>query len=110
MPASRLGAMHGHMACRDMVVCMCVWYQVWSQAQSSRSKTIQDMVNVLYDKTSDAQEGVLSMLMEDMADQQVRYSGTAGGGGVAWLCCHVSPPPASASLWPACPLNAFTPG
>lgn len=30
------------------------------------------MVNILYDKTDDAQEGVVSMLLEDMADQQLK--------------------------------------
>ncbi len=45
--------------------------QVYSSAQAERSQTIQNMVNILYDKTNDAQEGVVSMLLEDMADQQV---------------------------------------
>ncbi|GLC33366.1 hypothetical protein PLESTM_000053600 [Pleodorina starrii] len=46
--------------------------QVYTSAQAERSKTIQDMVNILYDKTDDAQEGVVSMLLEDMADQQLK--------------------------------------
>ena len=35
--------------------------QVWSDLQAQRSQTIQDMVNILYDKTDDAQEGVVSV-------------------------------------------------
>ncbi|EFJ44712.1 hypothetical protein VOLCADRAFT_95056 [Volvox carteri f. nagariensis] len=46
--------------------------QVYTSAQAERSKTIQDMVNILYDKTDDAQEGVVSMLLEDMAEQQLK--------------------------------------
>lgn len=37
--------------------------QVYSSMQAERSKMIQDMVNILYDKTNDSQEGVLSMLL-----------------------------------------------
>ncbi|GFR47251.1 hypothetical protein Agub_g8937 [Astrephomene gubernaculifera] len=46
--------------------------QVYTSAQAERSKTIQDMVNILYEKTDDAQEGVVSMLLEDMAEQQLK--------------------------------------
>ncbi|KAG2484978.1 hypothetical protein HYH03_016273 [Edaphochlamys debaryana] len=46
--------------------------QVYTSAQAERSQTIQDMVNILYDKTNDAQEGVLSMLLDDMGEQQLK--------------------------------------
>ncbi|GAX75535.1 hypothetical protein CEUSTIGMA_g2978.t1 [Chlamydomonas eustigma] len=47
-------------------------FQVYSSMQAERSQTIQDMTNVLYNKTNDAQEGVISMLLEDMADQRLK--------------------------------------
>lgn len=37
--------------------------QLYSAMQAERSRMIQDMVNILYDKTNDAQEGVVSMLL-----------------------------------------------
>uniref|UniRef100_A0A7S0RVW3 Uncharacterized protein n=1 Tax=Chlamydomonas leiostraca TaxID=1034604 RepID=A0A7S0RVW3_9CHLO len=46
--------------------------QLYSSMQAERSQMIQDMVNILYDKTNDAQEGVVSMLLEDMAEQQLK--------------------------------------
>lgn len=46
--------------------------QLYSAMQAERSEMVQDMVNILYDKTNDAQEGVLSMLLEDMAEQQLK--------------------------------------
>lgn len=52
-----------------------VWarfFQMYSSMQAERSEMIQEMTNILYDKTDDAQEGVLSMLLEDMAEQQLK--------------------------------------
>ena len=46
--------------------------QVYSQMQAERSKCLQDMTGILYEKTCDSQEGVVSMLMEGMADQQLK--------------------------------------
>ncbi len=37
--------------------------QLYSSMQAERSEMVQDMVNILYDKTNDAQEGVISMLL-----------------------------------------------
>lgn len=37
--------------------------QMYSSMQFQRSLVMQNMVNILYDKTNDAQEGVLSMLL-----------------------------------------------
>jgi len=37
--------------------------QMYSAIQYERSIVMQDMVNILYDKMNDAQEGVLSMLL-----------------------------------------------
>lgn len=53
--------------------------QVYTSAQAERSATIQDMVNILYEKTDDAQEGVVSMLLEDMAEQQLKEAVLAYG-------------------------------
>jgi len=33
---------------------------------------LHDQTNMLYDKTSDSQEGAISMLIEDMAEQQLK--------------------------------------
>ncbi|KAL6765110.1 hypothetical protein V8C86DRAFT_2461422 [Haematococcus lacustris] len=46
--------------------------QMYSSMQAERSQMIQTMTNLLYDKTTDAQEGVVSMLLEDMAEQQLK--------------------------------------
>jgi len=46
--------------------------QMYSRMQFERSRVMQEMVNILYDKMLDAQEGVLSMLLEDMAEQQLK--------------------------------------
>lgn len=37
--------------------------QMYSAMQYERTRVMQDMVNILYDKMNDAQEGVLSMLL-----------------------------------------------
>mmetsp|Transcript_25578 Transcript_25578/g.55720 ORF Transcript_25578/g.55720 Transcript_25578/m.55720 type:complete len:707 (+) Transcript_25578:147-2267(+) len=46
--------------------------QVYSNMQAEKSNMIQEMNNILYDKTSDSQEGVVSMMLEDMAEQQLK--------------------------------------
>lgn len=46
--------------------------QVYTQMQAERSKCVQDMTGILYEKTCDSQEGVVSMLMEGMAEQQLK--------------------------------------
>ncbi|GBF88981.1 aminopeptidase [Raphidocelis subcapitata] len=47
-------------------------FQVYSQAQTQKSQMQHDMCATLYDKMQDSQEGVVTAIMEEMADQQFK--------------------------------------
>lgn len=51
---------------------LCAVPQMYSSMQAELSECTQEMNNLQYDKTDDAQEGVVSMLLEDMAEQQLK--------------------------------------
>lgn len=66
--------------------------QMYNAMQYQRSLVMQNMVNVLYDKTDDAQEGVLSMMLVrggcvDLAAQSHALQGAMRAGFcVAGVC------------------------
>lgn len=47
-------------------------FTVYSTAQTQRTMLQQQMTSALYDKMQDSQEGVVSVIMEEMADQQMK--------------------------------------
>lgn len=54
----------------SLVVARCG--QVYSSMQQEKAQMMQDMSLMVYEKSRDAQEGVLSMLLEDMAEEQLK--------------------------------------
>ncbi|KAF6257530.1 hypothetical protein COO60DRAFT_1701817 [Scenedesmus sp. NREL 46B-D3] len=47
-------------------------FTVYNTAQTQRTMLQQQMTSALYDKMLDSQEGVVSVIMEEMADQQLK--------------------------------------
>ncbi|KAI8462870.1 MAG: hypothetical protein J3K34DRAFT_527436 [Monoraphidium minutum] len=47
-------------------------FQVYTTAQTQKTQMQHDMSSQLYDKMQDSQEGVISAIMEEMADQQFK--------------------------------------